>query len=144
MGSLWWIKVWTAALLQSSWRLNIPLMLLEAKVDSSHFFLVNEHSPRERHYLGLLVGDLASEIFWSAGIMNMKPSNLFLTRVNTLTLITHFASRSVVAVCSCDSQGYRKSLCKDETSKNRLWSRRDGVRFRQNAKKIFSPAVIFF
>lgn len=78
----------TATLLQSRWLLNITLMLLEAKsVASSHFFLVNRQRPEERDYLGMLLGDLSSEIFWSAGTLNMNPPNFFPTRVNPLTLV---------------------------------------------------------
>lgn len=102
-------------------------MLLEAKpVASSHFFLVNGQSPQERHDLDILPGDLASEIHWSAGTMNMKPPNLFLNRVNTLTLVKRFSSSSVVAASSSESEGYMKSLCKDETSKHGLWGGRNG------------------
>jgi len=58
--------------------------------------------------------------------MNMKPLNLFLNRINTLTLLTRFASSSVVATCSCESKSYMKPLCKAETSKPGLWGGRNG------------------
>lgn len=58
--------------------------------------------------------------------MNIKPSKLFLTRVNALTQAACFARSSLVAASSCDSQGCRKSLCKDETTKHGLWDRRNG------------------